>query len=140
MADQKLTELSALSALTTDDLFYVVDDPSGTAASKKLAVSVLDDRYLLESNNLSDLPNAGTARTNLGIAIGSDVQAYDAQLDDLAGLTPTKGNVIVGDGSNFVALGVGANDELLTTDSGEASGVKWAAVAEVSILQIQVFS
>ena len=57
---------------------------------------------LLASNNLSDLDNAGTARTNLGLAIGSDVQAHDAQLDDVAGLTPTDGNIIIGDGSNFV--------------------------------------
>ena len=36
------------------------------------------------------------------MAIGSDVQAHDAQLDDIAGLTPTDGHIIIGDGSNFV--------------------------------------
>ncbi len=41
MADTKLTALSALTTLTSDDLLYVVDDPSGTPASKKAALSAL---------------------------------------------------------------------------------------------------
>jgi hypothetical protein len=43
---------------------------------------------------------ASAARTNLGLAIGTDVQAYDAQLADLAGLTPTDSTFIVGNGTN----------------------------------------
>ena len=35
---------------------------------------------LLAANNLSDVANAGTSRTNLGVAIGTDVLAYDANL------------------------------------------------------------
>ena len=37
------------------------------------------------------------------LGIGSQIQGYDAQLADIAGLAVTNGNFIVGDGSNFVA-------------------------------------
>jgi len=46
--------------------------------------------------------SASAARNNLGLAIGTDVQAYDPQLADIAGLTPTDNNFIVGNGTNFV--------------------------------------
>lgn len=45
---------------------------------------------------------ASAARTNLGLVIGTNVQAYDAQLADLAGLTPTNESIIKGNGTNFV--------------------------------------
>jgi len=46
---------------------------------------------------------AAGARTNLGVAIGSDVQAWDANLDQIAALAVTDSNFIVGNGSAWVA-------------------------------------
>lgn len=43
--------------------------------------------------------DAATARTNLGVAIGTNVQAWDANLDQIAALAPTADNFIVGNGS-----------------------------------------
>ena len=78
------------------------------------------------------LANGGTgattdadARTNLGLAIGSDVQAYAAGLADIAGLAPTDNNFIVGDGLNWTletpaqartSLGLGSAATLNTSD------------------------
>lgn len=39
MANQKITELTALTSVATEDVFVVVDDPSGTPTTKKAALS-----------------------------------------------------------------------------------------------------
>lgn len=51
------------------------------------AVEDQQNGFLTIANNLSDLDNAATARTNLGLVIGTNVQAYSAGLQSLAGLT-----------------------------------------------------
>lgn len=41
MADQKLTELGAATAVATTDIIYVVNDPGSSPASKKVTVGDL---------------------------------------------------------------------------------------------------
>lgn len=50
-----------------------------------LAAYVSLSGALLANNNLSDLVSATTSRVNLGVAIGTDVQAYDANLNSFVG-------------------------------------------------------
>jgi len=65
--------------------------------------------FLAKANNLSDLTNTATARTNLGVAIGTDVQAYDADLATIAGLTPTNNYAIIGNGTSWTSSALPAS-------------------------------
>jgi hypothetical protein len=62
------------------------------ATTEKNAVLVFSD-----GTNVVEITNQLA-----GLVVGTDVQAFDAQLSDIAGLTPTDSNFIVGNGTNFV--------------------------------------
>jgi hypothetical protein len=83
----------AVSTVTDTELGYV----SGVTS----AIQTQLGTKLTASNNLSDVSSTSTARTNLGLAIGTNVQAYDAELAAIAGLTSAadKGIQFTGSGT-----------------------------------------
>ena len=83
----------AASSVTATELGYV----SGVTSAIQTQIGT----KLTASNNLSDVSSASTARTNLGLAIGTNVQAYDAELQAIAGLTSAadKGIQFTGSGT-----------------------------------------
>ena len=86
------------------------------------AIQTQIDSKLTASNNLTDLGNVSTARTNLGVAIGSDVQAYDADLAALAGVTSAADKVpyFTGSGTADVATFTAAGRALVDDASASA--------------------
>lgn len=58
------------------------------------------DDALVASNSLSDIASAADGRTNLGLAIGSDVQAYSGSLNSFAGVTFGSGKMAYTTGTN----------------------------------------
>jgi len=85
-----LDDLAGLTQATDKLPYFSSSTAASTTDLTSFARTILDDA------------NASAVRTTIGVAIGSDVQAYDAQLADVAGLAVTDGGFIVGDGSNFV--------------------------------------
>lgn len=72
---------------------------------------------------------AALARTNLGIAIGSDVQAHSDLLDDISALTISDGTFMVGDANGDIVAESGATARTslglgtaATDDTGVAAG------------------
>jgi hypothetical protein len=132
-----LDDADAAAQRTTLGLGTMATQASGSVTITGGTISGITDLAIADGG--TGASDAATARTNLGLAIGTNVQAYDADLAAIAALAVTDGNFIVGNGTAWVAesgatartsLGLGSlatastisNDNWSGTDLSVANG------------------
>ena len=135
-ADQTAAEIRTLVESATDSNVFTDADHTKLNAIEASATAdqtASEIRTLVESASDSNVfTDADHTKLN---AIEASADVTDATNVDAAGAVmnsdlDTKGEILVGDGSGDpTALSVGQNGYILTADSTEATGIKWAANA-----------
>lgn len=100
---------------------------TGTVNGISLSGTVTSSGSLTLGGTLSGVDLTTQVTGTLPIANGGTGQTTQTAAFDALAPTTTKGDLIVSNGSDNVRLAVGTNGFLLTADSAEATGIKWAA-------------
>lgn len=157
MATKRIDELTAATELTGDDLLPIMD---GAATTKKILASVARDYFGAGSQPLDSdltaiaaltttafgrgllaLADAAALRTSAGLGTAATTAATDyataaqgTTADNAVpkSLVDAKGDLIAATADNTPArLAVGTNGHVLTADSTQSTGIKWAAAGGV---------
>jgi hypothetical protein len=92
------TDTQTLTGKTVDGVtpatMAFMDATSSVQTQLNAKQASLGFTALNAANNLSDVGSAGTSRTNLGLAIGSNVEGWSANLDTWSGKTPPSGTAV----------------------------------------------
>jgi len=113
------------ASVTTGDLWF--DTSVGVNAMKTydgsswVAAYISASGMLTATNNLSDISSASSGRTNLGLVIGTNVQAYDADLAAIAGLTSAADRLAYFTGSGAASLATFSTAGRALVDDADAS-------------------
>ena len=127
--------LSQFAATTSAQLAGVISDETGSGAlvfgtSPTLTTPALGTPSSVTLTNATGLPLSTGITGTLAITNGGTGQTSATNAFDALAPTTTKGDLIVSNGTDNVRLPVGGtNGHVLTVDSAESTGVKWAAAS-----------
>ena len=141
MADKKITALTESTALSTDDLFHVVDSPASSPSNKKITANNVFQKipsFIAHSDTPQTLTGAGAINSSTSVtllvttganaltiadgAVAGQVKYVVMKTDGGAG-TLTGSNLV---GTSIVFNDVGEGTALIWTDS------KWYALGQGS--------
>ena len=112
--DAGLLSIAGLTTAADKMIYTTASDTYAVTALTSFARSILDDT------------DEATFKATVNLEIGTDVQAYDAQLSDIAGITYASGDILYYDGANIVNLAKGSDGQYLTLSSGAPS---WSTIS-----------
>ena len=120
MADKKITALTESTALSTDDLFHVVDSPSSSPSNKKITVTNVMNKVptFLGLNSVETVTSDGTLSLDYAVSLlsASGTTTVQTILGDSTNVGQIK--TIVRGGTSS-----GAHDVDLTTTVGTISTI-----------------
>ena len=140
MADKKITALNASTALSTDDLFHVVDDPSGSPTNKKITNANVFNK-IPGWIGFSDTPQALTAAGAVSITTTVTTVASSGAIaltiaDGIQG--QIKVIVFITDGGDATLTPATMNDGTTLTfaDAGDSAILMWIGASGWQVIGI----